>query len=621
MSTPQDELEELRRQLAALTARVYQLEQKAGTAVHAPSKSELPTQEAKTVSSGHDVTGRPEQIQAPKVFDEKSRALAVEHEAADLEDKIGKVWFNRIGILALLIGVSYFIKYAFDTGWIGPAGRIAVGLVAGIGLVLWSERFRNKGVGAFSYSLKAVGIGTLYLSLWGAFQVYHLIPSAAAFVAMVLVTISTIILALTQDAEILAAFALIGGFSTPILLSIGENHEAVLFSYVALLDVAVLAMLRFKPWYRLLIGSFIGTAILYMGWGATYFTDDQRAITVFFVVLFASIFAVSPLLVPLSKSRWHTGFSITFMLLPLANAAALFCALLGIYNNERATLTWYALALAAVYLALSSQFKRRSGSDPEVVKIINLLHIAIAIAFVTIAIPLYLSAHWITIGWMVESAVLLFIGVRTRTEFLRYFAATTLILGIVRLLAIDNFQVDTLVFNSRFGTYLVALAILGGIVAWGARSASSREAPFVKLAGVLFNVLALFALTLEASDYFNRQIAQWRQLHPMGFPPLQQIEFSRHFSYSAIWLAYGACLMAFGFWRRSAFVRWQALALIAFTIGKVFLYDVSVLQQGYRVLSFIGLGVVLMAISYVYHRGWLKLSAGSHANSQQRTSA
>jgi uncharacterized membrane protein len=621
MSTPQDELEELRRQLAALTARVYELEQKAGTAVHAPSKTELRTQEANTVSSGHDVTVQPEQIQSPKVLDEKSRALAVQHEAADLEDKIGKVWFNRIGILALLIGVSYFIKYAFDTGWIGPAGRIAVGLVAGIALVLWSERFRNKGFGTFSYSLKAVGIGTLYLSLWGAFQVYHLIPSAAAFVAMVLVTVSTIILALTQDAEILAAFALIGGFSTPILLSSGENHEIVLFSYVALLDVAVLAMIRFKPWYRLIIGSFIGTAILYMGWGATYFTDDQRALTVFFVILFASIFAVSPLLVPLSKSRWHTGFSITFMLLPLANAAALFCALLGIYNNERATLTWYALALAAVYLALSSQFKRRSGSDPEVVKIINLLHIAIAIAFVTIAIPLYLSAHWITIGWMVESAVLLFIGVRTRTEFLRYFAATTLILGIVRLLAIDNFRVDTLVFNSRFGTYLVALAILGGIVAWGARSASAREAPFVKLAGVLFNVLALFALTLEASDYFNRQIAQWRQLHPMGFPPLQQIEFSRHFSYSAIWLAYGACMMAFGFWRRSAIVRWQALALIAFTIGKVFLYDVSVLQQGYRVLSFIGLGVVLMAISFVYHRGWLKLSPGSHANSEQRTSA
>jgi uncharacterized membrane protein len=79
--------------------------------------------------------------------------------------------------------------------------------------------------------------------------------------------------------------------------------------------------------------------------------------------------------------------------------------------------------------------------------------------------------------------------------------------------------------------------------------------------------------------------------------------------------------MAFGFWRRSAFVRWQALALIAFTIGKVFLFDVSALQQGYRVLSFIGLGVVLMAISYVYHRGWLQLAPESRKHPGQRTPA
>src|SRR6185369_12179244 len=130
------------------------------------------------------------------------------HSTEELESTIGKLWLNRIGIFAILIGVSYFIKYAFDSGWIGPSGKIALGLIAGIGLVLWSERFRSKGYAAFSYSLKAVGIGTLYLSLWGAYQVYHLLPSAAAFVAMIVVTGSTIALALSQDAEILAAFAM-----------------------------------------------------------------------------------------------------------------------------------------------------------------------------------------------------------------------------------------------------------------------------------------------------------------------------------------------------------------------------------------------------------------------------
>ena len=62
-----------------------------------------------------------------------------------------------------------------------------------------------------------------------------------------------------------------------------------------------------------------------------------------------------------------------------------------------------------------------------------------------------------------------------------------------------------------------------------------------------------------------------------------------------------------GFWRRSAFLRWQALLLLAVSIGKVFLVDVSELSQGYRILSFLGLGALLLGVSFVYQRDWLNL--------------
>ena len=163
----------------------------------------------------------------------------------------------------------------------------------------------------------------------------------------------------------------------------------------------------------------------------------------------------------------------------------------------------------------------------------------------------------------------------------------------------------------------MAIAILGGIVAAASRSASERERPAVRLASILLNLLALIALTLEASDYFRRQATELYQMHDRAAGAFHQINLARNFSYSLIWLAYGAGLMMFGFRKRSAFVRWQALVLIAFTIGKVFLFDVSELQQGYRILSFIALGGVLMGISYVYHRDWLKLGASVEAKSSE----
>ncbi len=614
----QNELQALRVQMADLTARVYRLEQKeqkelkaADAAMQQPERPVAPKSEPSPRQTPPPLPSTVPAAQTrpipPPSFATTTRSG---HHSEELESKIGKLWLNRIGILAILTGVSYFIKYAFDNGWIGPSGRITLGVLVGIGLVLWSERFRGKGYAVFSYSLKAVGIGTLYLSLWGAFQVYHLLPSSVAFVAMVAVTASTIALALSQDAEILAAFAMVGGFSTPVLLSSGQNHEVVLFSYAALLDAAILGMMAFKPWRRLLVGSFIGTAILYVGWFADYYSKPQRPTTVLFTILLGAIFAIVPLVTPLTNSRWQSGFSITLTLLPLCNAAAVFLAFYAMYNDELATLTWYALALAAAYLVLGNLFKRRAGSDAAALKVINLLHVAIAIAFITIAIPLKLDAHWITIGWLVESGVLLVVSVMAQTDFLRYFAGATLALGIVRLLAFDNFNVQTLIFNPRFLTYLVAIAILGGIVAAGDRYASSGEVPIVRAAGICLNVLALIAMSLEASGYFDRQVATWYQTRGLrAHEALQQLEFARNFSFSVIWLAYGLGLMIFGFWKRSAFVRWQALILIAITIGKVFILDVRALQQGYRILSFIGLGAVLMGISYIYHRDWLKLSA------------
>jgi uncharacterized membrane protein len=203
--------------------------------------------------------------------------------------------------------------------------------------------------------------------------------------------------------------------------------------------------------------------------------------------------------------------------------------------------------------------------------------------------------------------------VKTQTDFLRYLAVTALTLGIIRLLFFDHFYAETLLFNARFATYAVAVAILAGIAIFGERHASDEEMVFIRLAVVGVNLLALIALTLEASDYFNRQFSSNARV----IPDYRQLSLARDFSYSAIWLIYGAALMTIGFRKRSAFIRWQSLILIAFTIVKVFFHDVSELGGSYRILSFIGLGAILLGISFVYQRDWLKLSPRSSDKSGQ----
>src|SRR5208283_303892 len=210
MEPSQNDLEAIRRILAELTTRVYRIESKlqmepepveqAHASVVSPPLP--PTRPKASATDG--IKERPAPTPPlPSIPPRAQPVLRAEPET-DLESRIGSHWLNRIGIAALLIGISYFLKFAFDNNWIGPAGRVTIGLLLGVAVVVWSERFRAKGYHAFSYSLKAVGIGALYLSLWAAFQVYSLIPSGVAFVMMLAVTAATAAMAWAQDAQLLA---------------------------------------------------------------------------------------------------------------------------------------------------------------------------------------------------------------------------------------------------------------------------------------------------------------------------------------------------------------------------------------------------------------------------------
>jgi uncharacterized membrane protein len=213
-------------------------------------------------------------------------------------------------------------------------------------------------------------------------------------------------------------------------------------------------------------------------------------------------------------------------------------------------------------------------------------------------------------------AVLLWVADRIHSELLNIFAIGALLLGVGRLLLIDNFYVTRPIFNARMATYAVAIAVLGAVAWYGSQRKDEAARAVAGVAVVALNLLALIALSREVADYYSRKmtgILPQRQWDPVAWTDWHHLKIARDFTYSALWMAYGAMLMVVGFWRRSAFVRWQALVLIAFTIGKVFLYDVSELDRGFRIVSFIVLGVLLLAISFMYQRDWLKLSSRNHS--------
>lgn len=623
---PRDqEIAELRRQMEDLQRRMERLEGQKVTPT--PSIPAEPVPQPVVMHPAPPVPPIggpvPPRVVSPPSF-ESLRPAA--RDAQSLETRIGTHWLNRVGIVAVLVGVSYFLKYAFDNNWIGPSGRIAIGLIAGIAITFWSETFRRKGYKLFSYGLKAIGIGTLYLSLWAAVQVYHLISPGIGFVAMLIVTAATVVMALTESSQLLAGYALAGGFSTPALCSTGQNHEVFLFSYTAILAAGAVVLTALRGWRRVTVGAFFGTLLMYVAWYATYYDKTQLTATFFFATLFFLIFAAAALV----PRRDEPIDSTTLVaVVAIANALAYFFQVYAMMDSlghdrlwEENAMSWFAVGLAAFYVLVAQQIgKQAEGTENR--RAINLIHLALGVGFLTTAIPLKLSGHWITIGWLVEAAVLLYVGERIKHVFLKVFAGVALILGIFKLL-VENWPRETvLLFNARFGTYLVALAVLGFIMYGVSRSVSDESRTIGHVCGVAFNVLALIALYFEVQDYFFVEMARvnWQDTarYQAAWQAVRDRETIRGFTHSAVWMIYGAGLMALGFRRGSAFLRWQAIVLLAITVFKVFLVDTSRLDLGFRILSFIGLGVILLGISFLYQRKILTLPGGGETHSSTRT--
>jgi len=137
--------------------------------------------------------------------------------------------------------------------------------------------------------------------------------------------------------------------------------------------------------------------------------------------------------------------------------------------------------------------------------------------------------------------------------------------------------------------------------------AKADRGPYT-FATLALNLMALAALTLEVRDLFAEKTPVEATSNGLW----------ENFAYSALWMAYGGMLIAVGFVRRSAILRWQALILIGLTICKVFIYDLSELSGPQRVLSLIGLGILLMGISFVYQKDWLQLSAGEEKPGEEK---
>ena len=583
-----------------------------------------------------------------------------EGEPEPLEATVGLNWMNRVAVLTLLLGAAFLFKYGVDNDWFGPAVRVALGVAAGIISLAAGDRLWRRGQIIFSQGIAGLGIALLYLSIYAAAMLYQLAPQGLAFILMCVVTAGAAWLALRYDSQAVAVLAMLGGYLTPPAISTGEDHPWTLFGYVFLLNGGGMLLARMRNWKAPEPIAAAATTILYAAWFNRWFDDADRPVATVFAFAFYAQFSVARLahlwaVFQLAASVavaliWRDSSRFVWWNLPLAAAGLLrtempapilalvcfwlpyqflhsvdasFPALWAAFVLFFAWALWrkprelpglgvvptnavfyfvaaYTLLNAAhhqymgllaagvggVHLLLARRYEARSDARN--------LALGIALSFVSLAIPIQFAGFRITIAWALEGAVLAWLAARSNHSWLRACTWIVLTLAIFRLLLADVFiypqsaQYATLL-NTRFLTFAVTAAALG-LAAKFLAPGFSQKTPDAAVAYIAGHGVLLFGLSLEIGGWVSRNVV------PENQSGVQIVAISLMMTF------YAVILVIAGVQTRAAIHRLLGLALVVFVVAKLYLVDVWVLGRMFRITAFLGLGVLLLALSYLYSR-------------------
>jgi uncharacterized membrane protein len=685
-----------------------------------------------TVASSLSVAAHPETSPVP---------AAPSRTREEWEALIGGKLLNRIGALALIIGVGFFLKYAFDNHWISETTRVLIGVAVGFICLMGAGRTQKKGFQIFSQGLLGGGIAVLYLSVYASFNFYQLVSLPVAFGLMGAVTVIAFVEALRFDSAIISILACLGGFLTPFILSTGEANETGLFTYVVVLDLGVIfILLRKSSWVALEPLSLVGTYIIYFSWFLAFYTPPDTLLTLIFLVLFWAIFhgldmfrvftAPAPFAevrrvvawshaalffgalyflidphfhsqmgiaavvasvfyfgsaVPLGRRRpvadWALiQYALTAVILLAAGVAIEFekFRIVMLWTAEAGVLVWtgtryqrrylwvaglvlfgvtavtlldvegslatspperfqlllnqraLAYVLLAVLLGASVSFLR-NVRGPSVTRLVESLHYGwIFLLFIILTVEtndLFRSwminatdlkkealsfGRFMTMAGVWSLYALALAGAGTH-NYIRpvLFSGVSVVLIAACLVGIRGIIFDPLEGFTPFANirvYAIVLTVIAMFlqVRW-LKSSVGRSTWIPEISEViqiLGVVLLLVLLTGEARDIFEKEIQSVTGRSGLlgDSDKVKQLENLKQLSLSGIWLAFSIGLMVFGIWRRTRMLRLLAIVLFGFTILKVFIYDLSFLETLYRIFSFVALGLILLAVSYLYQK-------------------
>lgn len=438
---------------------------------------------------------------------------------SDIEKFIGENLTSKIGIIITVIGVAIGAKYSIENNLVTPLARIISGYLTGLVLLGFGIKLKSR-YENYSAALVSGAMAILYFITYSAYGFYNLIPQAFAFLLMVIFTGFTVGAAINYNRQIIAHIGLVGAYAVPFLLSEGQGKVAILFSYMAIINVGILAIAFKKYWKRLYYSSFGLTWLIYFLW---YVSNYQSDVHYSLAITFLSIFFGTFYLIFLAyKLLQKEKFEIDDIILLLANSFIFYAIGYNILDNHKTgeqLLGLFTLCNAIVHCIVSLIIYSQKLADRNLFYLVS----GLMLVFITIAIPVQLDGNWVTLLWAGEAALLFWIGRTKNAPVYEKLSYPLMFLAFFSIIHdwITNYDIYgpenpatrlTPIVNINFLTSMLFIAVFGfiNVLSRNEKYASAlvSQTGISKIIHVSIPAILLFtiyfAFRVEIANYWNQ---------------------------------------------------------------------------------------------------------------------
>jgi len=533
--------------------------------------------------------------------------------APDLEQWFGQRGLLVVGVLALLAATGFFLKYAIDRGWIAPAVRSLLALVAGIALAAWGEARIRSGLRRYGAAMIGAGGGLAYLGLWAAAGPYGLIERRVGVLLLAACTAIVIVLALRHEVEGLAIWALAGAYLAPMLLPPATPNPEAFLGYLEVVGLGTGLLAYTMTWRRTYVLALAGYFLLAAAVAARAL---DSALGCWFLA------AGALLTLHVTRRRAWPEARLGMLLLAWV---LLRMALTGIGGVEPRV--WLALGAALAVAALL--FRQQLDRDPLQTGEDALLFVANPFVLVALArtagprmldpvaalVPGLLAVVYLTAGWTRRTAPHLVMGFGLAAFALAVQGSPAAVVVLWTALLLAALAAERL--GTRVGGRIAALGLaaiafpwLFGVALWSrSPGAAAFSDPWALALYTYVAGTALAARWWGRADRGSELL--WVVCGAAVFAG-GSIELQRYFgrraplagdlALSVFWLAYAGALVRLGFQHERKDVRSAGLVVAAGAGAKIVLYDLSTLEALYRIASFFTLALIALAVAYAYNK-------------------